>query len=99
MKLPHNCIECSDWRDAEYNNECMLMPSNPSKTLEEQYDICPLRKMAKNEKVKYNLLENDCIREFLDKLSIGTYGIGTFNEDGSITVEEVHKYFERIKND
>ena len=48
--VPESCMACSEWRDPEYGNDCVLMPNNRTKTLEDQYKKCPIRKLAERHK-------------------------------------------------
>ena len=47
FKIPAGCWECN-YRDAEWGGDCELMIDNPAKTYEEQYELCPIRKLCKN---------------------------------------------------
>ena len=63
LTIPQNCM-CCNYRDAEYGNCCELMIDNPAKSLEEQYELCVIRKICKN------AIPADAIEELEGRLHI-----------------------------
>ena len=47
LEIPQNCMSCK-YRDASYGNCCELMIDNPADSFEEQYRLCPIRKLCEN---------------------------------------------------